>query len=295
MKHAFIVLAALLVLQASLAQNVGINTTTPSEKLDVNGNINVTGTLKANGVDGLANQFLMNNGNGSLMWSSLTNNYSKAVSFYAQGAGQWIVPANVTSIMVQAWGGGGGGSRLCGGGGGGYVEAIFPVTPGTAVSYFVGAGGNGGVNAGFDGQSSNVTLGGLSAYGSGGSRATFGPSNSGIPGNGGSFSGTGVGYVGMPGGTGKAGVTNYIQSTSTVFLETVSNGNGGDGGNAPNTGATGPYRIWNINSSVVQRFIRPSVASSPGGGGSAGYEFFTFTAGTLDGNAGARGFVVIHY
>ena len=219
MKHAFIVLAALLVLQASLAQNVGINTTTPSEKLDVNGNINVTGTLKANGVDGLANQFLMNNGNGSLMWSSLNNNYSKAVSFYAQGAGQWIVPANVTSIMVQAWGGGGGGSRLCGG----------------------------------------------------------------------------VGYVGMPGGTGKAGVTNYIQSTSTVFLETVSNGNGGDGGNAPNTGATGPYRIWNINSSVVQRFIRPSVASSPGGGGSAGYEFFTFTAGTLDGNAGARGFVVIHY
>ena len=295
MKHAFIVLSALLALHSSLAQNVGIGTTTPSEKLDVNGNINVTGTLKTNGADGLANQVLMNNGNGSLMWTSISNNYSNLVSFYAQGAGQWTVPANVTSILIQAWGGGGGGSRLCGGGGGGYVEAIFPVTPGTVVSYFVGGPGTGGANAGTDGQSSNVTVGGMNAYGGGGQRATFGSGSLGIPGYGGGFSGTGVGYTGMSGGTGKPGILNYIQTTPTVFLETTSNGNGGDAGNTVNTGAIGPYRIWNVNSSEQVKHIRPSDALRPGGGGAAGYEFLTFGAGTSNGSGGERGFVVIHY
>ena len=40
------------------AQNVGINNPNPNEKLDVNGNINVTGTIKANGSAGSPNQVL---------------------------------------------------------------------------------------------------------------------------------------------------------------------------------------------------------------------------------------------
>ena len=43
------------------AQNVGIGNPIPAEKLDVTGNINVTGTIKANGVDGTANQVLAKN------------------------------------------------------------------------------------------------------------------------------------------------------------------------------------------------------------------------------------------
>ncbi|MEQ1935687.1 MAG: hypothetical protein ABL962_17660 [Fimbriimonadaceae bacterium] len=36
--------------------NVGIGTTNPAEKLDVNGNINLNGTIKVNGQDGQAGQ-----------------------------------------------------------------------------------------------------------------------------------------------------------------------------------------------------------------------------------------------
>jgi|GEM_PF-4636566 len=43
------------------AQNAGIGTISPSQKLDVNGNINLTGTIKANGVNGTAGQVLMKN------------------------------------------------------------------------------------------------------------------------------------------------------------------------------------------------------------------------------------------
>ena len=39
--------------------NVGIGTTNPAEKLDVNGNINLNGTIKVNGQDGQAGQVLM--------------------------------------------------------------------------------------------------------------------------------------------------------------------------------------------------------------------------------------------
>ena len=52
--------------------NVGINNLTPAERLDVNGNINVTGTIKANGAPGLPNQLLGTNETGSLAWVDRT-------------------------------------------------------------------------------------------------------------------------------------------------------------------------------------------------------------------------------
>ncbi len=56
------------------AQNVGIGTATPNEKLDVTGNINVTGTIKANGVGGTAKQVLQSNGNGTMGWANAAYN-----------------------------------------------------------------------------------------------------------------------------------------------------------------------------------------------------------------------------
>jgi hypothetical protein len=50
------------------AQNVGIGNPTPNEKLDVTGNINVTGTIKANGVDGTAGQVLAKNASNNMAW-----------------------------------------------------------------------------------------------------------------------------------------------------------------------------------------------------------------------------------
>ncbi len=294
MKHTLTLLTAILVLHSSFAQNVGIGNTNPSEKLDVNGNMNLTGTLKANGVDGLANQFLMNNGNGSLMWSSI--NYHKAVSFNAIGPGQWVVPANVTSIMIQAWGGGGGGSALCGGGGGGYIQAIFTVTPGNVISYTVGSGGTGGANAGTNGNSSSVTAGALIATAGGGQKATFGNSVN-YRGEGGTFNSFGgsFGYWGMPGADGAPNITNFIQSSSTNFLEISSHGYGGNAGNTVHTGGSALYRIYNVTTATVLKYIFGTDGLRPGGGGGAGFDFISGPAGSTAGYAGAQGFVVINY
>jgi hypothetical protein len=60
----------------SQAQNVGVGNPNPAEKLDVTGNINVTGTIKANGVDGTARQVLAKNATNNLAWvnTSHSNN-----------------------------------------------------------------------------------------------------------------------------------------------------------------------------------------------------------------------------
>src|ERR1043165_6166369 len=125
------------------AQNVGVGTTTPIEKLDVNGNINVTGTIKANGVDGTANQVLMKNGSGALTWGDLCD-YKNYALFRTTGNQTWIVPTGVTQIVVEAWGAGGGGSQYCGGGGGGYARALYTVVPGQTISMDIPLGGAGG-------------------------------------------------------------------------------------------------------------------------------------------------------
>ena len=67
------------------AQNVGIGTTTPAEKLDVSGNIRTTGEIKPNGVAGQANQVLTSNGNGTMAWASMSQNNEEQTS----GNGTW--------------------------------------------------------------------------------------------------------------------------------------------------------------------------------------------------------------
>jgi len=57
---------------SSKAQNVGVGTTTPAEKLDVNGHIRTSGELKPGGVAGQAGQVLTSNGNGTMQWKAAT-------------------------------------------------------------------------------------------------------------------------------------------------------------------------------------------------------------------------------
>lgn len=48
--------------------NVGIGTSTPTSKLTVAGDADISGEIKANGVSGLAGQVLQSNGNGTMSW-----------------------------------------------------------------------------------------------------------------------------------------------------------------------------------------------------------------------------------
>ncbi|MGD9873771.1 MAG: alpha-amylase family glycosyl hydrolase [Kiritimatiellia bacterium] len=87
--------------------------------------------------------------------SLMVNGY---VTDVYDATGQFIVPAGVTQVVVEAWGGGGGarqvdGStyRRAGGGGGAYARATLAVVPGTTNAVVVGAGGaadDPGVNGG---------------------------------------------------------------------------------------------------------------------------------------------------
>jgi hypothetical protein len=53
----------------------GIGTVSPTERLHVNGNINLTGNIKVNGNAGTAGQVLTSNGNNDPTWETMRSNY----------------------------------------------------------------------------------------------------------------------------------------------------------------------------------------------------------------------------
>lgn len=278
------------------AQNVGINTQTPSEKLDVNGNINLGGNLKVNNVAGTPGQVLRTNNSGSTEWGEISSSEFKNVeSFILAGAGNWIAPAGVTRIVVELYGAGGGGNVHAGGGGGGYLRAYFTVVPSTSYSFTVGSSGNGATTAnGTTGGSTSITVGGVTVSANGGQGAQYISAALGFGGNGGGIT-VPIGYTsyfalyGQPGSPIKKA---YWQYDATTFYQTGENGKGGDAGYTVNTGGGGGAYVGNTtaNTMVEQRFL--GVASVPGGGGGSGYNF----GGQIAlGGTGATGMVVVRY
>jgi hypothetical protein len=219
---------------------------------------NFTGTLPASGLSGTyTNQVTFNNsanifcstffGNGS----GLTNLNTVPNMQVFDSNGTFIVPTNVTKILVEVWGGGGGagGNGGGGGGGGGYGKQVFAVIPGTGYTVTVGVGGDGG-----DG-SANGASGGASSFGAlisatGGSFGYSGDDtdNGGDGGVGGSSSA----LINIAGGS---GVNRYIGST--------------DGGNAGNGGSGGRgWFYWIGDRSNQSQFGENGHIPGGGGGGS---------------------------
>lgn len=55
--------------------NFGVGTLSPNERMHINGNINITGAIKANGNAGTAGQVLTSNGAGAVSWHTAPSGY----------------------------------------------------------------------------------------------------------------------------------------------------------------------------------------------------------------------------
>lgn len=154
---------------------------------------------------------------------------SNQVSFSSSGT--WVVPGEVTKIIVEVWGAGGGGGELacgspCGinstnvgasgglsaggsGGSGGYARSILSVTPGSSYNIVVGTGGCMGAcgNAGVPGGSSEFGALVSAMGGRGGSQgqATNSACTSPVSGGAGGAGGGGMGQFILTGVTGQTG------------------------------------------------------------------------------------------
>lgn len=292
MKLSFIVtIVAILFSLPAFTQNVGIGNTNPAEKLDVNGNINVTGTIKANGVDGTADQVLKKDANGLLVWSDMCEFKNRAV-FTALGALNWTVPAGITRIRVEAWGGGGGGGYTSGGAGGGYISAVFTVTPGTIIAISNGTAGDGTTaGTGTFGGNTLVTVGAYTVTANGGGGANLAQYATGGNGN---VSGGYNNYTVIKGEDGHNTVNTVFNNGSTYY-ETCSGGHGGNAGNTLNTAGLGSFRLYLAISPYTNlRSMSTNAGKQPGGGGGSGWEIFANSAKS-SGSDGGIGMTVINY
>jgi len=268
--------------------NIGIGTQTPAEKLDVNGSINVTETIKANGVAGQPGQVLSLNSNGNIVWNDFSEFKNHRTFTDYLSTINWTVPAGVTRIMIEGWGGGGGGSINGGGGGGAYVCGWYTVVAGDIISFNIGKGGSGGLNSGQAerGENTSITTPTESINANGGHPPNDLGSN--VIGKGGGFS-VGTKAIGISGEDGQPNRIEYQQSNATTFLEATLGGKGGDAGNRLNTGSAGGYRLVNLSTGISIKELSPNSARIPGGGGAGHWLSHSFLC------SGGIGMVIIHY
>lgn len=289
MKKIFFSIATLLWANAIIAQNVGIATTTPSEKLDVNGNVNVSGTIKVNGIDGTAGQVLMKNSAGVFSWGNMAQ-YNHTLGFSSTSSLSntlytWTVPASVTKVFVECWAGGGGGATGGGGGGGGYAAYEWSVTPGSVFNITVGGGGAGATTAttdAVDGSNTIVQIGTaqLIAYGGDGGHVT-------IPGFAGEFGASfGAYYYGQSGTAGECNTESYGVYNATIYYTAIKFGSGGIGGNTQLLQHNGGFRSYNTSTAAIIKNTNSLFGVEPSGGGGAD---------ATGGKNGAPGLVIIHY
>lgn len=258
--------------------NTGLGVSNAAEKLEVNGNVNITGGIMANGVAGSNAQLLGANSNGNLAWVNPCG-YNRYLCFWAAATSPWVAPAGVTEAEFEIWGSGGGGSGGGGGGSGGYIKAIVSVTPGQTYNITVGQGGAGVANgANMSGGNGGITqvIGSsvdLSAQGGLGATMTN-------PGAGGSFAGTttlsAICRAGQP------GYPNFTQPIYSGYSKTEY----GNGGQPPYSYDT--YGKGEITSGSGSGIIRNDGTSGlqPGGGGGGG---------NYSNNKGGNGYVIVRW
>ncbi len=293
MKKIFFICLSLTSLINCFSQNVGIGTNTPSEKLDVNGNLNITGNLKVNGVSGQNGQILTTNAAGQTIWSFGSSDYKNVISFIQNGF--WNVPAGVTNIMVEAWGGGGGGAAGGGGASGSYMRLVnYTVIPGNSLTITIGTGGNGALNSDTTGSNGGNTVVlfaqqgfTFTAYGGNGASVSR-------PGLAGSFAGgpfTNVIYINSN--PGEATTEFYDQINTAQFARVTRFGSGANSTYMNFGSGGGGFLSYNMtNASYIKKYS--SSHGSAAGAGGGGGEDLQAASGNA-GSKGANGLVLIWY
>lgn len=206
------------------------------------------------------------------------------------GDTQWVAPAGITAVEVEAWGAGGRGGQRSnngrggGGGGGAYSRGLVSVTPGQTYYINVGAGStttSAGQSSWFNSANNVPTsddfvlaVGGNSAPNNDNNGATGGSLTNGYGnqekrsgGNGANSTGSSTGGGGASAGQGANG------GNATGGTRGIAPSGGGNGANGHNSNNTNGY-----------------AGVAPGGGGSGARR----SSGTRSGGAGANGQVIIH-
>lgn len=295
------------------SQNVGVGNTNPQEKLDVTGNMRISGEIRPNGNSGQNGQILMNDGSGSMSWASFSD-YKNQVSFTDTNVANinWVVPAGVSRVWVEAWGGGGAGLDA-GGGGGAYISVITNVSAGQSFQFTVGKGAKdnpvtGGVfyTNGYGTDTKVSTPAGENYYAAGGGGAwritnTFPVYK---PGEGGGLMG-GNTNPGQPRGNifaiaGQPGSTfrkEYQSIGSNQYFLFHHYGNGGVAGNTATYSAPGQVLQYSVIISPTSTTVSYQSSARggifPGGGGSGGSDVVGESLYNV--RSGANGMVLVHY
>jgi hypothetical protein len=85
----------------SLVAQVGIGTTTPSEELEVVGNVRFSGAIMPNNDAGTAGQILTSNGAGaSPTWSAAMLNQAQTTGMGKFFSGTFNIPANYSTLIL---------------------------------------------------------------------------------------------------------------------------------------------------------------------------------------------------
>ena len=258
------------------------------------------------------------------------------ISFnYTGGVQQWVVPVNVTSIDIRAWGAQGQ-SNAGGvvGGLGGFVSGTLAVTAGDILNIFIGGGGlvstsggwNGGGNAGSGaaaalggggGGATDVRIGGLSllarvlvAAGGGGAggnrghglgRGTGGGGGAGYYGGGGGAAWP-FGSVTLPSGgsqvAGGSGGTSTYNSAPNNDGGAGSLGSGGNGGNeiSSNQGGNGTAQTGGAGGGLIGGAGQYLVNwTGQSGAGGSSYIDLLSASSTIAGVRSGNGLLEIDY
>jgi hypothetical protein len=272
MKNQCISFCASLLLCATWAmgQQVGVGTSSPTERLDVNGNVNVRGQLKINGQGGQPGQVLQMGANGLQQWTSAFG-YKNRREFFSDGT--FTVPAGVTEIMLIGVGGGGGGAKGGGGASGSMCLARVKVAPGQAFTMQVASSALGAAGEAFDATAGNFTrvLGpaGFSLLARGGLQATSsfsGDAQKGV------IAGDSVVYEEVQSGrSGELTRETYMQRLTNEFVTVRQYGNGGASLLPPYAVQNGTFFTFNtatlLNVTILYGNVSRETHDGSGGAG----------------------------